>query len=152
MAQASRLFLAIGGHAGTREVERVTAVQNRGFEGCAHGRPGSGRQVLLVEGETLDDLALEPGIFRENITTRGLSLLELAAGQRLRIGEATLEVTMLCEPCELMDEIRMGLQQEIGSRRGTLCCVVEGGLISRGDSIEIVEHATFHTGAEANLE
>src|SRR4029079_15696977 len=73
VAQASRLFLAIGGHAGTREVERVTAVQNRGFEGCAHGRPGSGRQVLLVEGETLVDLALEPGIFRENITTRGLS-------------------------------------------------------------------------------
>jgi MOSC domain-containing protein YiiM len=38
-----------------------------------------------------------------------------------------------------MDEIRMGLQEALGDRRGVLCRVIEGGRISRGDAIEIQE-------------
>jgi len=38
-----------------------------------------------------------------------------------------------------MDEIRMGLQKELENRRGILCRVIEGGRISRGDAIEIVD-------------
>jgi MOSC domain-containing protein YiiM len=36
-----------------------------------------------------------------------------------------------------MDEIRMGLQQELLGQRGMLCRVVEGGRIQRGDTIEL---------------
>ncbi|MNC96587.1 MOSC domain protein [compost metagenome] len=62
---------------------------------------------------------------------------DLAKGLRLQIGEAILEVTGPCDPCSRMDEIRMGLQQELLGQRGTLCRVVEGGRIQRGDTIEL---------------
>src|SRR3990172_10845462 len=121
-----------------REVEGVMAVADRGFEGCRHSRTGSRRQVLLVESETLESFGLAPGQVKENITTRGVRLNDLAAGQRLGLGQSVLEVTGPCEPCARMDEIRMGLQQELHGRRGILCRVVEGGRILRGDAIQVV--------------
>jgi MOSC domain-containing protein YiiM len=124
-----------------KAVDQATAVANRGFEGCIHGRHGSKRQVLLVDTETMAEFGLEPGIVRENITTVGLNVAELKLGQRLAIGGVVLEVTVPCEPCHQMDEIRMGLQEALKDRRGVLCRVIEGGRISRGDVIEIREAA-----------
>src|SRR2546426_6215247 len=97
------------------------------------------RSVLLMEAETLEELGLRPGVVKENITTRGLALRGLKVGQRLRVGEAMLEVACPCEPCRLMDEIRRGLQDELRGRRGMLCRVVQGGRIRRGDGIEVVD-------------
>ncbi len=122
-----------------REVEETVAIENRGLQGCAHSRVGSRRQLLLMEAETLEELGLQPGVVKENITTRGLALHGLKAGQWLRVGEAMLEVTCPCEPCRLMDEIRSGLQRELRGRRGMLCRVVQGGRIRRGDVIEVVD-------------
>jgi MOSC domain-containing protein YiiM len=113
------------------------AVQDLGILGCAHGRPGGKRQVLLVDRETLDALELSPGMVRENITTEGLNVNGLAEGERLRIGgETLLEVTMACTPCGQMDDLRPGLRKEIRGRRGMLCRIVKGGIIRPGDAIE----------------
>jgi MOSC domain-containing protein YiiM len=78
---------------------------------------------------------------KENITTRGVRLNELAQGQRLDIGESVLEVTGPCQPCSRMDEIRMGLQQELHGQRWILCRVAEGGRIRRGDAIQMAPTA-----------
>lgn len=121
-----------------KPVEEVRAIQDTGLDGCAHGRTGSPRQVLLVDVETLDEFSLVPGAVKENITTRGLDVRGLARGQRLRIGEAVLEVTLPCEPCGRMDDIRRGLQQDLRGKRGKLCRVVASGLIRRGDPIELL--------------
>ena len=43
--------------------------------------------------ETLEEFGIAPGRARENITTRGIALEKLSLGQRLRAGEALLEVT-----------------------------------------------------------
>jgi MOSC domain-containing protein YiiM len=118
------------------ELSEVLAVSDTGFEQCAHGRPASKRQVLLVDRETLEAMDLQPGIIRENITTDGLNVNSLQLGQQLRVGEAQLEVSMACTPCDLMETIRPGLRKELWGRRGMLCRVLEGGLIRRGDSIE----------------
>lgn len=139
MAEVLRLFITLIHRQPMRELEETVAIENRGLQGCAHGRVGSWRQVLLMEAETLEELRLQPGVVKENITTRGLALRGLKAGQRLRIGEVTLEVTCPCEPCRLMDEIRSGLQQELRGRRGMLCRVVLGGRIRRGDGIEVLD-------------
>lgn len=80
------------------ELPEVAALQERGFEGCAHGRPGSKRQVLLVDRETLDALELGPGMIRENITTEGLNVNGLPLGASLQVGQALLEVTIVCTP------------------------------------------------------
>lgn len=120
----------------------VQALANQGFEGCVHGRPDSRRQVLLIEGETLRELGLLPGMARENITTEGIQLPELSSGRLLRIGEAVLEVTVPCEPCKHMDAIRPGLKDELQGRRGIMCRVIESGLIRRGDELEVIELAS----------
>jgi MOSC domain-containing protein YiiM len=119
------------------EIEAAAAIADHGLEGCRHARPGSKRQVLLMDTETLHAFGLHPGETRENITTTGLRVNSLPTGELLAIGEAVLEVTGPCDPCPRMDEIRMGLQQELQGQRGTLCRVVEGGRIQRGDTIQI---------------
>jgi MOSC domain-containing protein YiiM len=118
------------------ELSEVRAVGDKGFEGCAHGRHGSKRQVLLVDRETLEAMDLQPGIIRENITTDGLNVNSLQVGQLLRVGEARLEVSAVCTPCDPMEAIRPGLRKELWGRRGMLCRVLDGGTIRRGDPIE----------------
>lgn len=141
MGEVARLFVAPARHRPMLEQTEVRAIANRGFEGCAHGRPGSRRQVLLVEGQTLRELGLAPGMVRENITTEGIRLDEIESGRLLRVGSAVLEVTVPCEPCDHMDGIRLGLKDELSGRRGVLCRVIEGGLIRRGDALEVMEAA-----------
>jgi MOSC domain-containing protein YiiM len=139
LGQVQRLFLAFVHRQPMREVAEAAAVENVGLQGCIHARPGGRRQVLLMDAETLEELGLQPGMVKENITTRGLAVRGLQGGQRIRAGEALLEITIPCTPCHLMDEIRRGLQEELRGRRGVLCRVVQGGRIRRGDPIEILD-------------
>ena len=118
------------------ELSEVTVVNDFGFDGCTHARPGGKRQVLLVDRESLEAMDLKPGWIKENITTEGLDVNGLLPGQQLRIGPARLEVTAVCTPCDQLEKIRPGLRREIWGRRGMLCRVLEGGLIRRGDTIE----------------
>jgi MOSC domain-containing protein YiiM len=136
MPQVANLFRAPKRGWPMVELAQVAAVQEVGFEGCAHRNAAGKRQVLLVDGETLDALELSPGMIRENITTRGLNVNGLKEGESLRIGEALLEVRMVCTPCSQMDDLRPGLRKEIRGRRGMLCRIVKGGLIRKGDTIE----------------
>jgi molybdopterin adenylyltransferase len=117
------------------ELSEVRIV-DAGFEGCAHAQPGGKRQVLLVDRETLEAMDLRPGMIYENITTDGLNVNSLPIGQQLRIGQARLEISMVCTPCDQMERIRPGLRKELWGRRGMLCRVLEGGIIRPGDSIE----------------
>lgn len=136
MAHVLNLFRAPRKRLAMEELLEVCAVTDAGFEGCEHARPGRSRQVLLVDGETLDAMELQPGILRENITTTGLNVNSLAIGQQLHVGETRLEVSEVCTPCDQMEKIRPGLRKELWGRRGMLCRVIEGGTIRRGDSIE----------------
>jgi MOSC domain-containing protein YiiM len=141
MAEVMHLFCCMTHRMAMIPHEEIAAVENRGFEGCVHARLGGTRQVLLMAMETLEELDVAPGAVKENITTRGIELRALQAGERLRIGEALLEITIRCDPCDRMEEIRPGLKEELGGRRGMLARVVEGGRIRVGDSIRKVEYA-----------
>jgi len=136
VARVQNLFRAPQKHLQMEELSEVRAIGETGFEGCAHARPGSKRQVLLVDRETLEAMDLKPGIIRENITTDGLNVNSLEIGQLLRVGRARLRVSAVCTPCDQMEAIRPGLRKELWGRRGMLCRVVEGGVIRRGDPIE----------------
>jgi len=140
VGEVRHIFISLAHGLPMQEVEQVRALVDRGLQGCAHGRPGSRRQVLLMESEILEQLDVPPGAVKENIVTRGLRLHDLRLGQHLRTGEALLEVTLPCEPCGRMNEIRQGLEQELRGRRGMLCRVVEAGWIRRGDRIEVVNY------------
>jgi MOSC domain-containing protein YiiM len=150
MPEVLHLFQALAHGQPVREFDEVSAVENKGLNDCIHGRRGSSRQILLVDCETLESFGIAPGRVKENITTRGIKLDTLSVGQRMRAGEALLEVTKECEPCHQMDAIRQGLQEAMRGRRGILCRVVESGRIRRGDPIEIVEeHASRNADKQA---
>src|SRR5258708_15677142 len=136
MARVKSVFRAPKKHLPMEDLFEVRALNNAGSEGCAHARPASRRQVLLVDRETLEAMNLQPGMIRENITTDGLNVNGLRIGQLLRVGEAQLEVSEVCHPCDLMEAIRPGLRKELWGRRGMLCRVLDGGVIRRGDSID----------------
>jgi len=127
------------------EIFVAQAETYQGFANCSHARKGSKRQVLLVDKETLDAMTLVPGIIRENITTQGLNVNGLGIGERLRVGGAVLEVSMVCTPCDQLEKVRPGLRREIYGRRGMLCRVIEGGMVQQGDEISRVTAANSAT-------
>lgn len=96
------------------------------------------RQVLIVERELLDEFALPIGDVRENITVEGIQLAGTSAGTRVRAGQALLEATLDCAPCQFIEDKRPGLREAMKGKRGTLFRVVEGGKIEVGDKIEFV--------------
>jgi MOSC domain-containing protein YiiM len=138
MPEVTNLFLCQVHRFPMMEVEEGEALRDKGLNGCIHGRPGSKRQVLLMDSETLERLRISAGAVKENITTRGLDFRCLEVGKQLRIGSSLLEITLPCDPCSRMDEIRPELQEELRGQRGWLCRVVEGGTIRRGDGIEVL--------------
>jgi MOSC domain-containing protein YiiM len=92
----------------------------------------------ITSKEHLDDVGVELGAIRENVTVEGADVQSWPVGQRVKVGHAVLEITMVCDPCQRMDQLRSGLRAEIDGKRGMLAHVVEGGEIALGDSVELV--------------
>jgi MOSC domain-containing protein YiiM len=59
-------------------------------------------------------------------------------GQRVRVGQAVFEITMVCDPCQRMDDLRQGLRAELDNKRGMLARVVESGEVAVGDAVELL--------------
>ena len=117
--------------------ERRRAIAGQGLEGCAHANPPR-REVLFVSKEHLDSVNVEPGAIRENITVEGYDVQRWPIGQRVRAGVAEFEITMVCDPCHRMDELRDGLRAELDGKRGMLARVVESGEVAVGDDVTLV--------------
>ncbi len=108
------------------------------------------RQVHLIHAELFDELAqagfdVKPGELGENVTTRGLALLDLPTGARLRIGAAVVEITGLRNPCTQIDKFQQGLMAQLVERSdgrvlmksGVMGVVLAGGDIAPGDVIKV---------------
>lgn len=109
------------------------------------------RQVHLIHAELHDELAakgfnVNPGDVGENMTTRGVDLLGLPTGTRLRIGEARIEITGLRTPCHQLDKFQTGLLKAVidtgpdGAKifkSGVMGIVIDGGTVRPGDAITV---------------
>jgi MOSC domain-containing protein YiiM len=110
------------------------------------------RQVHLIHEELLDELRadgfiVQPGAIGENVTTRGLDLLALPTGARLRLGaKAVIEVTGLRNPCRQIDAFQQGLTAAVLGRdlegrlirkAGVMAIVIAGGDVTAGDLIAV---------------
>jgi MOSC domain-containing protein YiiM len=110
------------------------------------------RQVHLIHSELHTELReagfeVAAGQMGENITTRGIDLLGLPTGTRLRLGEeAIVEITGLRTPCAQLDQIQPGLMAAVLGRdeqgnlirkAGVMGIVVASGLVRPGDPIRI---------------
>jgi MOSC domain-containing protein YiiM len=110
------------------------------------------RQVHLIHAELFEELreagfAISPGLMGENVTTRGVDLLGLPSGARLRLGNAAVvEVTGLRNPCHQLNKLQPGLMAatlahdaagNLIRKAGIMGIVLEGGEVREGDPIRI---------------
>ena len=135
----------------TVAVEEARAVAGRGLEGDRYfsgdgtysKTPGTGRQITLIELETIEALErdykmkIEPGQARRNIVTRGVALNHLV-GREFSVGEVVLRGMRLNEPCNhlasLTDE---KVKQGLVHRGGLRADIVSGGVIRVGDAVRV---------------
>lgn len=144
------IYIAETATEAARAVEEVRAVAGKGLEGDRYfqGRgtwsnhPGTGRQVTLIEGETLDALEGEagphiaPGTHRRNLVTRGVPLNHLV-GRSFRIGEVVFRGTRLCEPCDHLEKLTQpGVKMALLHRGGLRADVIQEGTLRVGDRVE----------------
>ena len=110
------------------------------------------RQVHLMHSELFDELAekgfaISPGAMGENVTTRGIALLDLPTATRLHLGaSAIIEITGLRNPCAQLNALHPGLMQAVLDRSadgklirkaGVMSIVIASGDICPGDPIAI---------------
>lgn len=148
-----------------QSVDQITLLPGLGIEGDAHMGPRvkhrsrvernpdqpNLRQVHFVASELLDEVnaagfEVAPGAIGENVTTKGLDLINLPVGTTLRIGDCLLSLTGLRNPCVQIDAFQDGLQGAMLGRdddgklvrkTGVMSVVINGGSISPGDTIEV---------------
>lgn len=111
------------------------------------------RQVHLIHAELHDELRaagfdVGPGVMGENITTRGVDLLGLPSGSRLRLGEeAVVEVTGVRNPCVQLDRHQDGLlaaclgrhgNGEVVRKSGVMAVVIDAGEVRAGDPVRVL--------------
>jgi MOSC domain-containing protein YiiM len=113
-----------------------------GIVGDAHGGPGI-RQVSLLAKESHEayqgktKVKLRDGIFGENITTRGINLLDLQLGDRLHMGDVTLEISKKGKECHHPCAISAQVGECIMPKECVFGVVRKGGLLSSGTPITI---------------
>lgn len=109
------------------------------------------RQVHLIPIEIIEELQsagfdVEPATMGENITTKGVDLINLPKDTILKIGMTLIQITGLRNPCGQLDAYQKGLTAavldktengELVRKAGIMGIVLEGGSIRAGDKIEI---------------
>ena len=115
-------------------------------------RPYRTCQVHLIHSELFDELqragfTVRAGEIGENVTARGIDLLGLPTGARLRLGaEAVVEITGLRNPCNQLNTFQAGLMAATLDRdtdgnlirkAGVMGIVVTGGDVRAGDAIGV---------------
>lgn len=126
-----------------------------GLEGDAvcntkhHG--GRDQAVYLYDADDYDWWSRElghelaPGTFGENLTTQGVPVADLAAGDRLTIGEVVLEATAPRIPCATLER-RMGIDGFVRAfldarRSGAYFRVLHPGRIRARSAVSLTPYA-----------
>ncbi len=132
-------------------VPTVELRENHGIVGDAHAGDWH-RQVSLLAEESIDKmrrlgLDVDPGAFAENITTRGLDLVALPIGTRLRVGEALLEVTQIGKECHNRCAIFYQAGDCVMPKEGIFARVLRGGTVTAGTVVEVLSEPAAELSA-----
>jgi len=153
MAEAKVLGLAIGPEGNDTPIYReardsVMLVEGKGVEGDKKFGKHLGRQVNLVTRAGYDWFERNfgrsrelPGGLGENIVlSPEIDLNWLDLGQRIRIGEAVLEVVTPRMPCAHFTETVEGVKvSHFVGHVGLMCAVVKSGKVHVGDPAALEE-------------
>ena len=125
-------------------LENVKAITGCGLEGDRYciDEPGekSFENLTLIEQEAYDhlatiDLELPTNALRRNLLTSGIELNPLL-GKEFMVGEVRCLGTELADPCNYIQGRTLpGVLKAMVGRGGLRCQILEGGLISVGDTV-----------------
>jgi MOSC domain-containing protein YiiM len=155
MFRGEVVSIHIAAKAGTpmQSPQTAEAVAGRGLEGDRYfdgsgywsTHPGRGREVTLIELESIEALAqeknvvIDPAAARRNIVTRGVPLNHLV-GREFQVGGVKLLGCRLCEPCDYLQGLTTeGVLKGLIHRGGLRAEILVGGTIRVGDPIHAVE-------------
>ncbi|MBI5419323.1 MAG: MOSC domain-containing protein [Deltaproteobacteria bacterium] len=143
--RARVVAVSVGGRKGEKKtpVPSVTLVEGHGVKDDAHAGPGH-RQVSLLASESIDKmrargLDVGPGDFAENVTVVGIGLTDLRVGERIRVGEALLEISQIGKECHDRCAIYIQAGDCVMPREGVFARVIRGGTVAPGDPVETEE-------------
>ena len=117
-------------------------LKGQGLENDAHAGFAH-RQVSLLAEEsiakmTTKGLDVKAGDFAENLTTRGIDLVKLPLGTRLKVGKnAVLRVTQIGKECHTRCAIYQQAGDCIMPREGIFAEVLLDGEVNNGDTITV---------------
>jgi len=126
-----------------RNIQQAELRPDWGIVGDAHAANWH-RQVSLLAWESIEKmralgLNVNAGSFAENITTQGMSLVDLPVGTHLRLGQALVEVTQIGKVCHDRCAIYYQAGDCVMPREGIFVKVHEGGHVQVGDTIEVLD-------------
>lgn len=120
-------------------VAEATLATGHGIVGDAHAGDRD-RQVSILPLERIEEFrqrgaTVGPGDFGENLVVAGLDLKTLRVGDKLRCGEAVLEIRQLGKECRERCRIGKAMGDCIMPKHGAFARVVRGGIIRAGDEM-----------------
>src|SRR3954454_1707411 len=144
------IFIADRATGPMTRIEEAHLAAERGIEGDRYFDgtgsfsrwPGTGRQVTLIEQETIDAVFADHGVdlragqSRRNLVTRGVRLADLN-GQFFRIGDALLHGSREAAPCDHLERLVPGSFAALKGRGGLRAEIMEGATIRPGDQITL---------------
>jgi molybdopterin-guanine dinucleotide biosynthesis protein A len=120
----------------------VDGIVGDGRAHAKHVKPT--RAISLIEEEVIAQIrgegyAVEPGAMGENLTLRGLDLLALTPGTRLRFsGGVEIELVEPRTPCFVLDAIHPDLKTAVRGRFGYMARVVTEGVLRVGEALTVI--------------
>lgn len=120
-------------------IDQVELRQEHGIIDDAHAGDWH-RQISLLASESIAKmqamgLDVDSGDFAENLTTKGIDLVNLPIGTRLKVGETLLEVTQIGKECHNRCAIYEQAGDCVMPKEGIFARVIEGGTIKPEDEI-----------------
>lgn len=125
-----------------RSVTQVEAEAGRGivgdrYHGTRHRHVTVQSLTALAEAAQVLGREVPPELTRRNLTLSD-GTVPREPGSLLRIGDALLEVVRVAAPCKLLDDtIGPGAQEALRRRGGSVCRVLESGLLTVGDAVGV---------------
>lgn len=128
-----------------QEVDHVYADSTTGLSGDHDAKPE--RQVTLISREALEVVAqhlgkpsVDPAATRRNLLISGMDF-DLDRGTRVEVGDALLEVTGPCLPCDRMEE-NLGAGGRVAMAEaaagGLTARIIRSGNITQGDPVQVL--------------
>lgn len=126
-----------------KDIKEGIFIEGFGIEGDAHGGNWH-RQVSLISKEKIDAFnalgaEVDKGAFGENLIVEGYNFKELPVGTKLQCNGVILEITQIGKECHSHCEIFHRVGDCIMPREGVFARVLNGGKISIGDVMTIIE-------------